>query len=249
MHEGCGGKREKREKRDRQMLKSASNMVPIIPSFTLHTSFSTLLPLYHSFILDQFGVIHNGSQSLHGAVYCIETMLRENKKLAILSNTSSPSHVALRRLNKYGLKEDMFLGGLVSSGEECARYVREKYCSSSKQDKEAKALWFTWNESEKQSPLEFIQCCEMENAQIGIAESVYEADFILLHGSEVWRRRRDVTDSSSVVQDLNFLYNQDFSIINQILEEASQKKLPMVCANPDLVVTLQGGVIGNMPGK
>lgn len=171
-------------------------------------------------------------------------MVRENKKLAILSNTSSPSHVALSKLSKYGLRQDMFAGGLVSSGEECLKYVKETYSSSSK------ALWFTWKESEQQSPLEFLQCCENEDDRIGIAESVTEADFILLHGSEVWRRQRETEHSASdVVQDLNFMYNQDFSVIDPILEASAKRKLPMVCANPDLVVTLPGGVVGNMPGQ
>ena len=145
----------------------------------------------------------------------------------------------------------MFVGGLVSSGEECARYVRDKYCSSSGSC--AKALWFTWQENEKQSPLEFLHCCESENGQIGIAESVSEANFILLHGSEVWRRARDINQqhgsNSFSIQDLNFMYNQDFSIIDLLLEEASRRELPMICSNPDSVVTLKGGVVGNMPGR
>ena len=230
--------------------KRSCTMVPTTSSsFTLHTSFSTIIPLYHSFLLDQFGVIHNGSEALHGAVNCIEAMLRENKKLAILSNTSSPSHVALGRLSKYGLRADMFAGGLVSSGEECIKYVRETYGSSRE---ETKALWFTWNESEKQSPLQFLECCETERSRISIAESVSEADFILLHGSEVWRRAKDLngdTSSTGMVQDLNFMYNQDFSTIDPILAEASKRNLPMLCANPDLIVALQGGIVGNMPGQ
>lgn len=197
-------------------------------------------------------MIHNGSKSLHGAVNCIEAMVRENKKMAILSNTSSPSHVALGKLSKYGLSPAMFEGGLVSSGEECSRYVREMYClGTSASNVQTKALWFTWKESEKQSPLEFLQYCESSYRRIGIAHSIDEADFILLHGSEVLRRSRDLNESSSAndVQDLNFMYNLDFSIVDQILKEAVKKKLPMMCANPDLVVTLQGGVVGNMPGQ
>jgi ribonucleotide monophosphatase NagD (HAD superfamily) len=218
-------------------------MVPTTPSFTFHNSFSTILPLYHSFLLDQFGVIHNGSRSLHGAVDCIESMLKHEKKMAILSNTSSPSHVALGRLSCYGLREDMFVGGLVSSGEECAKYVRETYCTGVGS---RKALWFTWKESDKQNPLEFLHCCETEKTRLDIAESVNEADFILLHGSEVWRQCRGALSSD---EDLNFMYNQDFAMIDPLLEEASKKGLLMVCANPDLVVNLPGNVVGNMPGE
>lgn len=229
------------------------------PAFTLHTSFSPLLSLYDAFLLDQFGVIHNGSQSLHGAVDCIKTMVAQKKKLAILSNTSSPSHVALNRLKKYGgLSGDMFAGGLVSSGEECAKFIRENYCNNEDGSKAKKALWFTWKESESQNPMQFLSYCESGDAAgdgnfsdgrgvIDIAESVEEADFILLHGSEVWRRCRETNDNC--IQDLHFLYEEDYTIIDQVLERSSELGLPMVCANPDYTVGLPGGVVGNMPGE
>lgn len=222
-------------------------------------------------------------------------MLDQNKKLAILSNTSSPSHVALRKLKKYGLREDMFAGGLVSSGEECAKFVRDTYChpppnyNNNEKDDDGdgdkakplkpktpkKALWLTWKESELQNPLQYLSYItngiidDNNNGddddhgndddttfttsngggyygEIDIATSVEEADFILLHGSEVWRIDDD-DDTNSI--DLNFLYNEDYSKIDPLLNEAAERKLPMVCANPDLVVGLPGGVVGNMPGK
>ncbi|KAL7498227.1 hypothetical protein ACHAWT_007243 [Skeletonema menzelii] len=239
-----------------------SNNLPTTCAFTLHTSFSPLLPLYHTFLLDQFGVIHNGSESLHGAVNCIEVMHQQHKQMAILSNTSSPSHVAKKRLSKYGLQEGLFAGGLVSSGEECARHIRQHYCggnnNSSSSDGNKKALWFTWKESEKQSPMQFLTHCEEgSGAMIDVATSVDEADFILLHGSEVWRRCRDIESSTSssgqedndVIVDLKFLYDEDYTVVDKLLQEAANKGLPMVCANPDLIVGLPKGIEGHMPGK
>lgn len=222
------------------------------PAFTLHTSFSPLLSLYDTFLLDQFGVIHNGSESLHGAQECIQTMLKKNKRMAILSNTSSPSHVAKQRLPKYGLSSDMFAGGLVSSGEECAKFVREER----RRGKMKKALWLTWQESEQQNPMQFLSYCENgldgtddDDMVIDVAESVEEADFILLHGSEVWRKCRELTSTQSSedeLVDLNFLYNKDFTVIDNLLEKSLQRSLPMVCANPDFIVGLPKGVVGNM---
>lgn len=223
------------------------------PAFTLHTSFSPLLSLYDTFLLDQFGVIHNGSESLLGAQECIQTMLKKNKRMAILSNTSSPSHVAKQRLPKYGLSSDMFAGGLVSSGEECAKFVREER----RRGKMKKALWLTWQESEKQNPMQFLSYCEngldgTDNSRdmvIDVAESVEEADFILLHGSEVWRKCRELTSTPSSedeLVDLNFLFNKDFTVIDNLLEKSLQRSLPMVCANPDFIVGLPKGVVGNM---
>jgi len=172
----------------------------------------------------------------------------------------------------------------VSSGEECAKFVRDTYCHHPKyydeKDGDAdgdkppkrktpkKALWLTWKESELQNPLQYLSYITngINNnngdddygnddttfttnggyyGEIEIATSVEEADFILLHGSEVWRRDDD--DLNSI--GLNFLFNEDYSKIDPLLNEAAERKLPMVCANPDLVVGLPGGVVGNMPGK
>lgn len=191
-------------------------------------------------------------------------MLDRKKKLAILSNTSSPSHVALKRLKKYDLREDMFAGGLVSSGEECAKFVRENYSNSciggGASDKAKKALWLTWKESESQKPLHFLSHCGSGTivapddiisggeGTLDVANSVEEADFILLHGSEVWRRSRLIDHADDLV-DLNFLSNEDFSILDPLLASCKERNLPMACANPDLIVGLPNGVVGNMPGK
>jgi len=170
----------------------------------------------------------------------------------------------------------------VSSGEECARFVREQYCRGCLDDdtdngaggsgggsggkrRAMKALWFTWRESESQNPMQFLSYCEGSDGHedavddnnlvgIDVAKTVDEADFILLHGSEVWRRCRESIipgdgDNDMLVQDLSFLYNEDFSTLDPILEAAAARNLPCVCANPDLVVGLPGGVVGNMPGK
>ena len=140
----------------------------------------------------------------------------------------------------------MFIGGLVSSGEECAKFIR-------KNTQLKKALWFTWNESEKQDPIQFLNHCEVDREEIMIVETVDDADFILLHGSEVWRKCRESSPTSSSdggeIVDLNFLFNEDYTIIDDLLDQAVQRSLPMVCANPDLIVGLPGGKVGNMPGK
>lgn len=178
-------------------------------------------------------------------------MANQKKKMAILSNTSAPAHVALKRLPKYNLRESMFAGGLVSSGEECAKFVRDVYCCSTGGGDDAKlkkALWITWKESETQNPLEYLSHIENggeENAALGIAESVDDADFILLHGPEVWKRSRE-----SPGDDLNdFKHSEDYSKIDPILDRSLERRLPLLCANPDLVVTLPDGSVGYMPGN
>lgn len=217
----------------------------IAPAFIVHDSFAPLVHLYDGFLLDQFGVLHDGSESLPGARECVERLHSEKKKLVILSNTSSPAETALKRLPKFGFDAGMFDGGAVTSGEEASKYISEMY-GQQRVDEKNKALWITWAESEKQQPIDFLSKC----GDIEIATSVDEADFILLHGSEVWRRHGDGGEhSDDSVTDLGFLFDGELSVIDPLLEKCIQKGLPMVCANPDFIVAFPGGKIGNMPGK
>jgi len=120
----------------------------------------------------------------------------------------------------------MFVGGLVSSGEECAKFIK-------KNTQLKKALWFTWNESEKQNPMQFLNHCEVDRDEIDVVETVEDADFILLHGSEVWRKCRELSsptsnnddDDNGGVLDLNFLFNEDYTIIDDLLDQAAQRSL------------------------
>ena len=82
---------------------------------TIH-SFSEIINQYDGFILDQYGVMHNGSNALPGSIECIRELKDRGKKLIVLSNTSSPSAVALRKLPKLGFNKEWFVGA-VTSGE------------------------------------------------------------------------------------------------------------------------------------
>ena len=70
-------------------------------TFQIHPSFAPLLDRYDGFILDQFGVMHNGSHGLEDAV---AAMKQKGKKIIILSNSSSSSEATVAKLPKLGFK-------------------------------------------------------------------------------------------------------------------------------------------------
>ncbi|CAN0350672.1 unnamed protein product [Ectocarpus sp. 12 AP-2014] len=72
---------------------------------------------YDGFILDQFGVLHDGRDALPGAVECLEELRSQGKRLVILSNTSKREDFTMARLPKFGFRRELFDGG-VTSGEE-----------------------------------------------------------------------------------------------------------------------------------
>ena len=107
----------------------------------------------------------------------------------------------------------------------------------------------TWDASDVNNPRltalpeQFLQAC---GDNIALAESVDHADFLLLHGSEVWYRGRHA-DPVSLEP---FITQGSLETVDSILKACAQRKLPMVCANPDNVVLAPDGKsMAHMPGK
>lgn len=215
-------------------------------AFTVHKSFSELIHRYDAFILDQFGVMHDGVNALDGAVDCVRELHKSGKTLIILSNTSAPSQAALQKLPKFGFDETHFLGA-VTSGEEASKYIRKTF-GGSHQLSPSKALFITWDASDVNNPRltatpqRFLQEC----GHVNVASSVEEADFLLLHGSEVWYKGENLSQQQSLKQ---FIEQGDLSDLEPILQTCLDRNLPCVCANPDFVVQTPEGGQAHMPGK
>jgi len=222
----------------------SSFSLPVSRSFTIHTSIKDLIPLYDGFILDQYGVLHNGQSALPGAAECVsELATTHGKSLIILSNTSSPATAALARLPHLGLEPSFFRAGAVTSGDEAARYIRETYQGK-------KALWLTWKDGKTPRPRDFLELC----GDIEATDEVAKADFVLLHGCEVIRRdkRNDGHFDDEYARETSlgeYVSSEDFSVVDSILEDCHKRQLPMLCCNPDYVVVQADGTLGHMPGK
>lgn len=215
-------------------------------AFTMTNGISEIASLYDAFILDQYGVLHNGKSALPGAVDCVKELHAVmGKKLIILSNTSSPSASTFDRLPTLGFDKSNFVG-VVTSGDEASKFIAETYGSS---EKKKRGLWFTWEGKKKPDPLDFIKLC---GEKVGPTGSVEEADFIILQGCQVLRGGPSDAKGDKIVEELSlgsYLNTGDFSIIDPILERCKIRGLPMICCNPDNIVVMSDGSIGHMPGK
>jgi HAD superfamily hydrolase (TIGR01450 family) len=206
------------------------------PSFEIHSSFSEIASQYDGFILDQFGVLHNGSNALDGAVEAVKELAQQGKKLIILSNSSSLSEATFAKLPKFGFQPGDFCGA-VTSGEEASHYIASTYANK-------KALWITWACPKTPSPMDFLNMC----GGVKVVDSVEEADFVLLHGAEVVRGPgEDGVAKETSLGD--FPNTGDMSVVEPVLRSCLERKLPMVCANPDFIMVRPDGSIGSMPGK
>jgi HAD superfamily hydrolase (TIGR01459 family) len=80
---------------------------------------------YEGFLLDQWGVIHDGQQMLPEAVAALTELKRRNKRLVVLSNSGRRAALSRRRLADMGLNVAMF-DAVVTSGEAAWNLLRHR---------------------------------------------------------------------------------------------------------------------------
>lgn len=176
-------------------------------SFETIAGIEPLIEAYEGFLLDQFGVLHDGVQAFPGAIEALDLIRDAGRKVIILSNSGKRSAPNIKRLEGLGIERYMF-DDLLSSGETA------------------------WLGLQNRSDLTFAglghRCffisrggdqSAVEGLPIETVESPLDADFVLLTGLDPdpdFRRR-----------------------IENRLEVAVKRKLPMVCTNPDKI-SLEG---------
>lgn len=78
---------------------------------------------YDHFIIDVWGVLHNGECPYGDAIHMVETLTGQGKKVVLLSNSPMrSSHVSGQLENHYGLSKDHYID-VVTSGEATHRYL------------------------------------------------------------------------------------------------------------------------------
>src|SRR5689334_23971962 len=76
-----------------------------------------LAPEYDGFILDLWGVVHDGTAPFPGVLDCMERLIAAGKRLVLLSNAPRRSDDVMRRITRIGVPERLY-HGIMSSGEE-----------------------------------------------------------------------------------------------------------------------------------
>ena len=71
---------------------------------------------YDTFIIDLWGVVHNGVRLNSKAIDAIENLIRNKKKVVYLTNAPRPCIIVKQYLLKLGMKENL-LKNIMSSGE------------------------------------------------------------------------------------------------------------------------------------
>src|SRR5437588_1709163 len=163
-----------------------------------------LAPEYDGFILDLWGVVHDGTGPFPGVLECLEKLIGAGKRLVLLSNAPRRAEDVKRRIAVIGVPERLY-HGVMSSGEEAWQHL------SRRDDPFYAALGRRCLHIGSDRDLEIREGLELE-----YVDAPEEAQFILNTGPAGWDDRID-----------------DYQ---PLLHKAIDRDLPMVCANPDLVV-------------
>ena len=123
---------------------------------------------YDNFIIDQWGVMHDGTFGYDHAFNSINILNSNNKNLFIISNSSKRSKTSIDRLPKLGFKKNSFIN-IVTSGEMIWQLLKKKFLG----DKNKKNCFHIYDE-EKEDGLDF-----RDGLNFNFVEKVEEADLIL----------------------------------------------------------------------
>ncbi len=158
---------------------------------------------FEGFILDLWGVLHDGQQPMPGAREALQRLRGAGKRIVILSNAPRRAAAVARRVGEIGIEPALY-DALLSSGE---------------------ATW-QWLKSGGPGGRRFFPIMAardngmLEELSFDAAAVIEDADFILNTGVEGAKDR---------VEDFE-----------PVLRAGARRDLPMVCANPDLMVIHAG---------
>ena len=134
---------------------------------------------YQGFLLDQWGVIHDGRRALPEAVAALAELKRRGKRLVVLSNSGRRAALNRRRLGEMGLDVAMF-DAVVTSGEAAWNLLRHRTQPGFK-DLGRSCVLFTIGGDQ----------AVIEDLGIEVVERADDADFLFNTGLEIPPRTLD----------------------------------------------------------
>src|SRR5712692_8718623 len=167
-----------------------------------------LAPEYDGFILDLWGVVHDGTAPFPGVLDCMRRLITAGKRVVLLSNAPRRSDDVVRRIEKIGVPVGLY-HGVMSSGEEAWQHLFRR------DDAFYASLGRRCLQIGSERDLEM-----RDGLDLDFVATQAEADFILNTGPAEWE---------DTIEDYA-----------PVLDAARRRELPMVCANPDLVVIHNG---------
>lgn len=161
---------------------------------------SAIASNFDHFIIDIFGVIHDGIRPFPDTVHTLRTLKAEGKQICLLSNSPRLNNRVVQHMEDIGIPRSLY-DHIVTSGE-------ATHADLSRPQWHGKACWFIGKS--------FIN--DLSNLNLRFVDGPDTADFIL----------NSIPGTGAT----------EVEILTRQLKTAVAKNLPMICANPDLVVNI-----------
>lgn len=159
-----------------------------------------IVPRFDHFIIDIFGVIHDGIRPFPDTIGTLKALKAAGKQLCLLSNSPRRTARAIEHMEGMGIARGLY-DHIVTSGEATHAYLSQPEWAG-------KACWFIGKN--------FIN--DLGGLNLRFVDGPDSADYILnsIPGTEP----------------------SEVDILRRQLETAAARDIPMICANPDLVVNI-----------
>ena len=177
-----------------------------------------LVDSYDGFILDQWGVLHDGIKPYDGILNALRQLKANNKQVIILSNSGKRSDYNKQRLAELGFKKTMYKE-VISAGEVTWQGLKNRDEGIFKELADKKYCYLISRANDR-SLLEGLD-------DIEVVDDIDDAEFILITGTDAPAKSID-----------------DYE---PILRQAAVRRIPAFCANPD-EVTVFGNERAMGPG-
>jgi HAD superfamily hydrolase (TIGR01459 family) len=174
------------------------------------TGFASLASEYDGFVLDLWGVIHDGVNAFPHAVDCLGQLRDAGKRTLLLSNVPRPNDAVRAMMRRMGI-EDALYTDILTSGEAVRRALL------SPPDRWWSVLGHRVYHlgPERDRPV-------LEGLPLTIVADPAHADFVLNTGPDDHRNPSDMNE------------------FEPTLRACATHQLPMICGNPDLEVIRGG---------
>ena len=178
-------------------------------TFRLLAGLREIAPEYDGFILDLWGVLHDGSKPFPGVLDALARLKSAGKRLAILSNAPRRAYLVASRLSEIGIPPELY-DHIHSSGEEAWQHLKRRddafYAGLGR------------------------RCYHLGPAR----------DENMVEGVDI-ERVSDITAAEFILNTGPALgWEETIGDYEALLQAARAGNVPMVCANPDLVVIHEG---------
>jgi HAD superfamily hydrolase (TIGR01459 family) len=172
--------------------------------------FSTLADRYGGFILDLWGVIHDGVNAFPHALDVLTRLKAAGKRTLLLSNAPRTNDAVRTMMRRMGIKDSLY-SGILTSGEAVRRALQSP-----------PDLWWAELGTRVYHLGPMRDRPVIDGLPLTLADDPGQADFVLNTGPDDHRNPSDIGE------------------FEDVLRACARSGLKMICANPDLEVIRGG---------